>query len=186
MPEFIDLTGKRFGRLTVSERSLFSGNSKKPITYWECNCDCGNKTVVQGGALRRGVTQSCGCLQKEWTKENKPRTTHGSANSRLYQVWSLMKQRCELPSNNRYYAYGALGVRVCPEWHDFITFQKWAYENGYDPGSPRGACTIDRIDPEGNYCPENCRWVSMKIQNSNKRKTGDNKCKSQAEKSPGR
>ena len=172
MGAFVDLTGSKFGRLGVLGRSAFSGNAKKPITYWDCVCECGNKSTVQGVALKSGITQSCGCLQIEWTKKNKPRKRHGEARDRLYQVWSLMKQRCGLPSNKSYRYYGALGVKVCNEWQDFINFQKWAHENGYDPNAPRGACTLDRINPEGGYCPKNCRWADAKTQANNKRPRG--------------
>lgn len=97
---------------------------------------------------------------------------HGGAKrgheERLYHVWNDMKQRCNNPNNSKYIWYGAKGITVCDEWRDYLSFKKWAYENGYDDKAPRGGCTLDRIDVEKNYCPHNCRWISMADQNRNK------------------
>lgn len=91
-----------------------------------------------------------------------------SRTPRLYETWRSMKRRCEQPSHTFYKYYGAKGVSVCEEWHDFSTFAHWAVENGYDINAPKGKCTLDRIDTDGNYEPSNCRWVDMKVQNNNK------------------
>lgn len=97
-------------------------------------------------------------------------TDNKTSTERLYHVWVSMKQRCYNPNNNRYANYGAKGVTVCKEWlHDYLAFRDWALLAGYDKDAPRGKCTLDRIDPLGNYEPSNCRWVDMKTQVSNKR-----------------
>ena len=167
MGKLINLAGQRFGKLTVIKRVedkiLPSG---RHTTMWLCQCDCGNYTTVSSGHLRANKIKSCGCLIKEIASEiNK---THGKAKSRLYNVWSSMKARCCNPNNNRYKNYGGRGIKVCDEWkNDFMNFHNWAMQNGYDETALRGKCTIDRINVNGNYCPENCRWVTMGVQLKN-------------------
>ena len=159
-----DLTGQRFGRLVVIGRA---GHSKKREILWLCLCDCGKTTTVPGFNLRIGNTGSCGCLNSEMAK--KRNTTHGKSRSRLYGVWSGMRQRCCNPSSPRYFQYGGRGILICDEWlHDFQAFYDWAMANGYDENAPRGQCTIDRIDNDKGYSPDNCRWVSMKVQRHNR------------------
>ena len=158
--------GDKYGRLTVIKRHTPVG--VKPVK-WECLCECGNTVIVTTDHLKDGHTQSCGCLHSEVTKARS--TTHGHTNTRLYNIWCGMKSRCNTPSNTVYKNYGALGVKVCEEWeHDFQAFHDWAFANGYDPDAPRGVCTLDRIDPYGDYEPSNCRWVDMATQSKNKRK----------------
>lgn len=159
-----DLTGKRFGRLLVLEYSHTNAH-REP--YWVCQCDCGNRVTTRGANLKNGQTQSCGCLRRERASEaNK---IHGMRFTRIHGVWSGMIERCENPKHKGYKSYGGRGITVCDEWRkDFVSFKNWAYTNGYDEKAEYGQCTLDRIDVNGNYSPDNCRWVSMAEQNKNK------------------
>lgn len=150
----INLTSQRFGRLTAIERAENRGRK----TAWVCLCDCGNKTIVTTTALRTGNTVSCGCFLSERI------TKHGQAGSKLYKTWNNMISRCYCKSVPRYKNYGERGIKVCDEWKaSFEAFYSWAVSNGYAEG-----LTLDRIDNDGNYCPENCRWVTNKEQQLNK------------------
>lgn len=162
MRKIKDLTGQKFGRLTVIKRI---GSNKQREAIWLCKCECGNEKVVVGSSLRKGQTQSCGCLMKERIK--KANTKHGCKGTKLYECWHHMKERCYLKNFHGYFNYGGRGITMCDEWkNDFITFRDWAISNGYKDG-----LTIERIDVNGNYCPENCRWITMKEQQRNKRNT---------------
>lgn len=159
-----DLTGQRFGRLVAVERA---GNDKYGRAKWKCQCVCGEVLVCHGINLRQGRTNSCGCLKEEVSRRHS--VTHGKRKSRLYSVWSDMKNRCYNPKIHNYHRYGGRGITVCDEWrNNFQAFYEWAMANGYDENAPKGQCTIDRIDNDKGYSPDNCRWVDVKTQNSNK------------------
>lgn len=160
MPKLIDLTGQRFGRLVVIERA---DNSADGRARWLCGCDCGQSKTVLGEHLKKGRTKSCGCAKSE--SSSKRFKKHGGRNSKLYRIWSNMKDRCNNPDCKVYSDYGGRGIKVCKEWiDDFSAFQKWALANGYKEG-----LTIDRKDNDKGYSPDNCRWTDRKIQGNNKR-----------------
>lgn len=163
-----DLSGQRFGRLVVVRDS--GRRTKHRNVIFECLCDCGNATLVSGGSLTSGKVKSCGCYRVDVAKEFRhDPTTHGHSDERLYTVWTSMKQRCYCPSAVRFEHYGARGIVVCDEWlNDYESFRKWALDSGYDETKPKGECTLDRIDVNGNYEPLNCRFVSSQEQNLNK------------------
>lgn len=158
----IDITGKKFVRLLVVEKHH---QDKRGEWYWRCVCDCGNEKVVSGYKLRTGNTKSCGCLQKECLDSGLHRT-HGMTNTRLYTIWCNMKARCGNPKSIEYDSYGGRGISVCSAWLSFDVFAKWALENGYKEG-----LSIERIDVNGNYCPDNCKWIELSDQSLNQRRS---------------
>jgi hypothetical protein len=160
-----DFIGKIFGRLTVLEYAGFNSH-RDPM--WLCQCKCGNTKVVRQVSLLNGDTKSCGCLHREIIIERS--TKHGlkrrKNGNKLYPVLMSMRSRCYNPNNAAYSHYGARGIIICPEWlgeQGIINFYNWSINNGYQEG-----LTIDRIDVNGNYEPNNCRWVDMKTQQNNR------------------
>lgn len=156
-PKF-DLTGMRFGRLTV----ISQGERTNGRIGWLCKCDCGNIKTICGKNLKNGMIQSCGCYRKESFKERI--TKHNKCYSRLYITYNNMIRRCTEKNNRHWNRYGGRGISVCSEWiNDFESFYNWAINNGYSE-----ELTIDRINNDGNYEPSNCRWVSVKENNNNR------------------
>lgn len=159
MSNFQDLTGIKFNRLTVISRAENQGKN----TTWLCECDCGIRKIVRASSLKNGVVQSCGCLYRE--KIGSLNRTHGDTGTKLYNAWLNMKARCYRPSAREYQNYGGRGITVCKEWKErYETFRDWAITHGYADN-----LTLDRKDVNGNYCPENCCWISNKEQQNNKR-----------------
>ena len=148
------LTGQRFGKLNVMSRA--EKNTKSGNAMWICKCDCGNLSTVIGSHLRSGKTSSCGCNRIS-------ERSMGHSKDRLYRTWLGMHNRCYDPNHDRFKWYGGKGVSISDDWHDFMTFRIWALSNGYTD-----ELTIDRIDADGNYCPDNCKWVDMKVQANNR------------------
>lgn len=164
MPVPLDLTGARFGKLTAVKRAA---NNKKQ-TVWECLCDCGNTVLVQTGHLRSGTTVSCGCYKRQRSTEIA--TRHGKSKSKLYNVWLSMRQRCHNPNCKDFSHWGGRGVNVCQEWDDYATFEAWATQNGYVEG-----LTIERVNVNGDYAPDNCTWIPRSEQMRNTTRTLNNR-----------
>lgn len=157
MCKFKDLTNKTFGRLTVKSYSRKNGRA-----YWCCVCECGNIVEVRSDRLTTGETKSCGCLQKD-----NHYSKHGMTGTRLYEIWAGIKRRCYNKNYKRYKDYGQRGIKMCDEWKDdFMEFYKWAIDNGYND-----TLTIDRVNNDKNYEPNNCKWSTPKQQVRNRRNT---------------
>ena len=162
MGAFIDLTGQKFGRLTVVERAKNKGKE----TMWLCVCDCGKTLIAQGNNLKSGHTKSCGCYNSEITTIRNYK--HGKRKTTVYNTWNNMRRRCYEKANAKYPSYGGRGITVCDEW-------KNSFEAFYDdvsklPHFGEKGYSLDRIDNDGNYEPTNVRWATAKQQANNRRK----------------
>jgi hypothetical protein len=157
----LSLEGERYGRLTV----ISEGEHIGIHTAWICRCDCGATRLLKTKKLRVGHTKSCGCLYEEKTKKGNP--THGLARKipKLHHVWTSMRQRCINPRDKGFKNYGGRGISVVPEWNDFKAFYEWAISRGYENG-----LTIERIDNDGHYGPDNCCWIPNGQQRRNNRR----------------
>ena len=153
-PSVNDLTGKRFGKWVVLERAGSRGNKRSRNACWLCRCDCGKARVVWGSNLVSGSSKSClDCRPKRCDGDSK-----GGQFKRLYNIWHNIIERCRNPHIPDYKDYGGRGITLCKEWKEsYLAFKTWSLENGY-----RDDLQIDRINNDGNYCPENCRWVDNK------------------------
>lgn len=159
----IDLTGNTFGRLTVLNEAPKRGQHR----YWVCQCICNQITEVSQSNLRAGKSTSCGCYATELAGQTYKSKfeTHGDHKSRLYRIHKGMVSRCNKPWDNNYSRYGAVGIRVCADWINYLQFKKWALANGYND-----TLTIDREDSFKDYCPDNCRWATYQTQTRNRHK----------------
>lgn len=159
MGKYIDLSGMRFGKLTVL--SELNGDGK--YKTWTCLCDCGNTRIANGNQLRSGHAKSCGCMQILCPNAR----THGLKHTREFSIWCDIRKRCYNENSKGYLFYGARGIKMCPEWKSsFLEFYKWAQLNGYDK-----TLSIERMDNNGDYEPRNCKWATRAEQSRNKRST---------------
>lgn len=161
MGKLKDITGQKFGRLTVIKLDHIVIKKHGTVSYWLCKCDCGNEKIIRKDHITGNKILSCGCLQKE--KASEINSTHHLSKSRIYYIWASMKRRCSLKTDTNYVRYGAKGIKVCDEWQKFESFYDWAINNGY-----KDNLSIDRIDVYKDYCPENCRWTNEIQQANNK------------------
>lgn len=172
MPRAKDLRGQRFGRWLVIEKAApFKRKDGKKETQYLCKCDCGTIKVRKTKDILHGNSKSCGCYNSENMRNR--RKTHGMTESRIYHIWDGMKERCKINTENHKHWAGK-GIKICDEWlgeKGFENFFKWSMDNGYSDN-----LTIDRIDGDGDYEPNNCRWVTYEVQNNNSSKNVKIEC----------
>jgi hypothetical protein len=158
MAKVMDLINERFGRLVVVRREE---NSRAGKSRWLCICDCGNEKVVVGGNLKHRGQQSCGCLRDEVTIRRNFK--HGMMSHPLYGTWKNMRGRCNSPDHKNFEHYGGRGIKICPRWDDFILFVKDMGER------PHPKYSLERINNDKDYSPENCKWATHTEQRNNTR-----------------
>lgn len=153
-----DMTGRIIGKLNVLK---LNGTDNRRERMWLCKCECGNEVIRNGYGLRSGRTTHCGCERGK--KISKSLTQHGMTDTKLYYAWINMKTRCDNPNYYLRESYGGRGITYCDEWKDSSVFMEWAIQNGYSD-----ELSLDRINTNGNYEPNNCRWVNMTVQQNNR------------------
>lgn len=168
MPKILNLINRKFGRLTVVK---YSHQNKLYAKYWECKCNCGKKTIVRASALTEGTSRSCGCWQKELMSETKYNLIHGMTKTKIYRTWQQVKERCLNEKNQSYKDYGGRGIKICNRWLKFENFRDDMYKSCKEHIDKFGTrnTALDRINNNGNYCLNNCRWATQKEQGNNRR-----------------
>jgi hypothetical protein len=160
-----DIIGNRYGKVVV----IGEAENKGRRLMYKCQCDCGNIFETRKDGLLSGHTTSCGCSGKEWRHSGQLNRKHGLYEDRAYWLWAKVRARCYNPNAHEYPNYGGRGIKMCDEWQDAENFVKWCYENGYDSSAPKGVCTLERIDVNGNYEPSNCCFKTNLEQQNNRR-----------------
>lgn len=157
-----DLMGRKFNSWTVIGFSHVSGGK----SYWKCQCECGTTAIKRVNQLTQGISKDCGCSKAFKLQNIKNSNKELKMNTRISSIWYGMHDRCQNPNHSKYHNYGGRGIKICEEWYDFNNFYQWAISNGYAKN-----LELDRIDVDGNYSPDNCRWITHKKQCDNKRNT---------------